>query len=59
LSDEIDSQSDQSLENLVKVYLGISNVIGQENSESSETLDLGRSGDWLENLNFGKKMENC
>ena len=62
LSDKMDSQSDQSLENLVKICPGISNAIGQENLESSQTLDLGQSGDWLENsgenLNFWGKVGN-
>ena len=57
-----DSQLDHSLEDRAEIHPGEINAIGQENLESSKTLDIDQSADLLEilgqNLNFGKKRGN-
>ena len=41
LTEKMDSQSDKTLENSTRqIYPGVSNAIGQENLETSQTLDL-------------------
>ena len=61
LRTEMDSQLDHSLEDRAEIHPGEINAIGQENLESSKTLDIDQSADLLEilgeNLNFGEKME--
>ena len=61
LRTEMDSQLDHSLEDRAEIHPGEINAIGQENLESSKTLDIDQSADLLEilgeNLNFGKKVE--
>ena len=42
LTEKMDSQSDKTLEHSRKIYPGVSNVIGQENLETSQTLDLSQ-----------------
>ena len=60
LRTEMDSQLDHSLEDRAEIHPGEINAIGQENLESSKTLDIDQSADWLENsgenLNFGGKF---